>query len=204
MTEPEATVAFQRRLESLEVALLASEVPERASQPALRFGRKSANELDDLPREDDPHSSASSADSGRNCVRPARWSAMAFCAAGFARISIVSTIASRYSRDRRYATVSSRRAMPTTAPRSASRRSCGSWLCACVTEYVDRAMALCSYESAGGVSTHGATARTPGVESRGGRAPPRARWRCSSGRAGAAGHSARPPHVDGSPRGGHD
>src|SRR5207249_4989770 len=93
--DPEPTVPLERGLERLDVPFLPSQLSERAPQPALRFGRESADELEHLAGKDDPHSSASSADSGTNRVRPARWSVIAFCAAGLARISIVSTIASR-------------------------------------------------------------------------------------------------------------
>src|SRR5439155_1880946 len=135
--DAEPAVAVEGWLERLQVPLLASQVPQRLPQAALGFGRESPEEHDDLARQDHPHSSGSSAESGTKRVRPARWAAIAFCAAGFARTSIVSTIASRYSRDSRYATVSSRRAMPTSAPLSARRTSRGSWLCARVTEYVE-------------------------------------------------------------------
>src|SRR6266478_10136078 len=80
---------------SLHDALPIFQVSQGASEPAFRLGRKRTNEPSHLLRDQDPHSSASSADSGTNFVSPARWSAIAFRASGFARISIVSTIASR-------------------------------------------------------------------------------------------------------------
>ena len=93
--DAEATVAVERWLESFHIALFPGQVSQGASEPAFRLGRKPTNELSHLLRDQDPHSSASSADSGTNFVRPARWYAIAFRASGFARISIVSTIASR-------------------------------------------------------------------------------------------------------------
>src|SRR5439155_927045 len=93
---PQATVALERGVQRLDVALLLRQLPEGTAQTAPRVGWKAPHKLDHLQREFDLHSSARlRARSGTKRSRPARWSSMAFLAAGLASISIVSTIASR-------------------------------------------------------------------------------------------------------------
>src|SRR5437868_2859187 len=93
--DAEPAMSVERWLEGFDVALLGREATQGTSNSLLGPGRKATGELGDLRCDEDLHRPLSTADSGRKRVRPARWSAIAFCAAGLERISIVSTMASR-------------------------------------------------------------------------------------------------------------
>jgi len=92
--DAEAAVALQRRFERLDVASPAAQIPECSAEPPLRVRRQPPNEVDDLRRDEDLHSSRSIVLRGKKRVRPRRCAVIAFRARGFASSSIVSTIAS--------------------------------------------------------------------------------------------------------------